>query len=303
MPTIHEQEQIGLLNRRIVVEKVKSVFNKTLKKSLNNDEKPPPLPPKTYQKPPLLPRPAKPPPLPPRKAPLMQQCLFAAPIVDPCVSELVLNFTKLQESVKVPSVPAKVYECSSISTISEVAEENNYEDFECFKHLSPPDPVQSENGQILVDPIPLPTSIDEPDNTFGFLEKPSTFTVDIIQPPEPFLTTENHVTFSTFKPKLDWKDAFFQPVKIKLERQGSTSKLPKIVEDILEHSGGKQCDSYKAETIKRSRVKVSDIVNCFEQKGTTLDEDKSQVLNIEAINFPYYALVYCWIAIFSLLVL
>lgn len=247
MPMLQESEEPGLLNRKIVVEKVKSVFSKTLKKpfigKVDTDEQPPPLPPKTFQKPPLLPRPALPPPLPPRKAPLCRELVSSPPPVDPSVSELVQSFTKLQENVLV--APKLFGSMSSITTIVEVIEE----------------PIS--------------------DDGFGFFGKPPPLPDDIAQPPPMWsLTTEpNEITFSTFKPKPDWKDAFFQPVKIKLEREGSASKLPKLVEGMLHQSEEQKSETYKAETLKRCKVRVSDIVSSFEQKGNSLEDEKQVHIN------------------------
>lgn len=234
---------------------------------------PPPLPPRLGQKFSPKSRPSIPPPLPPKiicdsKPPLVRRDLKKsksdADSSGMSVSELVENFIKLQESVALEPT----FEGEVVAVV------------EC----------ESEPSEVKSD-APKPDDV----NVFVFDEyRPTTSLCTVVGPPEYKETTTP--TFTTFKPDLpvksDWKEAFFQPVnkslvspteskpkisKIPVPEQtkpkivrskltpAKSSKIPKLVEEILEKSSEKKRESFNAATLKKCKINVSEMVSNFEQ--------------------------------------
>lgn len=250
------------------------VITITIGESPKPPNEPPPLPPRWCQKfNPKL-RPSIPPPLPPKtlenEPPAVRRDLKKSKAENMTVNELVENFIKLQESVSVENLEENSFSDvpKPLEEIKTVPEANVF-NFDEYK------------------PVDLPcANIDE---------------VDCAKSVTP--------TFSTFKPdiakKPDWKEAFLQPVnpvvlinkpmqsipvieqKPKISKipvpehskpkvvktkipQMKSSKIPKLVEEIMGKSSEKKPQSFNSATLKKCNVKVSEIVNNFEQKGKSV---------------------------------
>lgn len=199
----------------------------TVGKKLQSD--PPPLPPRISQKKSSKVRPSVPPPLPPK----------AVTDGRPPAVRRDLKKSKVQHQ--------NVYELvDNFIQLQEIVHaEKPYESQE------PDEEKREEDGFALVNRKPV---------FFGEVKASQDYPV----PP----------TFTTFKPELpksDWKEEFFQPLNkslispSKLKVHSKSSKIPKIVEEIMEKAAEKKLESYNYDSLKKCKVNVSTLVSNFEQ--------------------------------------
>lgn len=200
---------------------------------------PPPLPPKLCQKFSPKARPSVPPPLPPKtitetKPPAIRRDLKKSKgEVESSVAELVSNFVKLRESVS----PEELESCEGkLEKRIFLSEETKPKAF--VNHVKAEEKFQEK----------LPESACSVNNKSETVKK-------------------------------DWKETFFQPVnksfvsnvekkpKVLLKNgiHAKSSKIPKLVEEMMEKTLEKKTESFDSETLRKCRINVSSLVNNFEQ--------------------------------------
>lgn len=217
---------------------------------------PPPLPPKLHQKYNFKTRPSVPPPLPPKS------------VAEPEPPVIRRDLKKFKSEIEQYPVVVVVEESSSVN--------NGFLPFlENSKTLTDEEEEEEEGKHKTK--VFFPFEQTEPVDFLSRIKSDQAARQDDIP------TTTVPVSFTTFKPEItkkDCKENVFQvsaPKSFTVEKtkpkffkllngvHGKSSKIPKLVEEMIEKKCEKKFESFDLETLKKCKINVSNLVNNFEQ--------------------------------------